>query len=62
MNLLTNGFVNYCGWLFGPSEQFEADIIELVLNGCVNGSESRYPCRRFRTDNGRTAEVILNWR
>jgi hypothetical protein len=23
MNLLTNGFVNNCGRLFGPSEQFE---------------------------------------
>jgi hypothetical protein len=28
MNLLTNGFVNNCGRLFGPSEQFEADIVE----------------------------------
>jgi len=26
MNLLTNGFMNNCGRLFGPSEQFEADI------------------------------------
>jgi hypothetical protein len=25
MNLLTNGFMNNCGRLFGPSEQFEAD-------------------------------------
>jgi hypothetical protein len=31
MNLLTNGFVNNCGRLFGPSEQFEADIVELGL-------------------------------
>jgi hypothetical protein len=53
MNLLTNGFVNNCGRLFGPSEQFEADIVELGLKGfCVNGRESRYPCRRFREDNG----------
>jgi hypothetical protein len=44
MNLLTNGFVNNCGRLFGPSE--------LGLKGfCVNGRESRYPCHRFR-DNG----------
>jgi len=36
-----NGFVNNCGRLFGPSEQFEADIVELGLNGfCVNGRES----------------------
>jgi hypothetical protein len=33
MNLLTNGFANNCGRLFGPSEQFEADIVELLLNG-----------------------------
>ena len=26
MNLLTNGFVNNYGWLFGPSKQFEGDI------------------------------------
>jgi hypothetical protein len=25
MNLLTNGFMNNCGRLLGPSEQFEAD-------------------------------------
>jgi hypothetical protein len=31
MNLLTNGFVNNYGRLFGPSEQFEADIVELGL-------------------------------
>jgi hypothetical protein len=36
MNLLTNGFVNDCGRLFGPSEQLEADIVELALKGfCV---------------------------
>ena len=41
MNLLTNGFVNNCGRLFGPSEQFDADIVELGLNVfCVNGLES----------------------
>jgi hypothetical protein len=28
MNPLTNGFVNNCGRLFGPSEQFEADIVQ----------------------------------
>jgi DNA-binding transcriptional LysR family regulator len=33
MNLLTNGFVNNCGRLFGPPEQFEADIVELGLKG-----------------------------
>jgi hypothetical protein len=62
MNLLTNGFVNNCGRLFGPSEQFEADIVELGLKGfCVNGGESRYPCRRFRGITGKP-EVILSWR
>jgi hypothetical protein len=35
MNLLTNGFVNNCGRLFGPSQQFEADIVELGLKGFV---------------------------
>jgi hypothetical protein len=55
MNLLTNGFVNNCGRLVGPPEQFEADIVELGLKGfCVNGRESRYLCRRFRADNGQT--------
>jgi len=34
MNLLTNGFVNNCDRLFGQSEQFEADIVELGLVGC----------------------------
>ena len=29
MNLLTNGFVNNCGRLFGRSEQFEADIVDV---------------------------------
>jgi hypothetical protein len=29
MNLLTNGFVNNCGSLFGPSEQIEADIVRV---------------------------------
>jgi hypothetical protein len=53
MNLLTNGFVNNCGRRFGPSEQFEADIVEMRLKGlCVNGRESRYPSRRFRASNG----------
>ena len=33
MNLLTNGFVNNYDRLFGPSEQFEADIVELGLKG-----------------------------
>jgi hypothetical protein len=33
MNLLTNGFMSNCGRLFGPSEQFEADIVELGLKG-----------------------------
>jgi len=33
MNLLKNGFGNNCGRLFGPSEQFEADIVELGLKG-----------------------------
>jgi hypothetical protein len=61
MNLLTNGFVNNCGRLFGPSEQFEADIVELGLKGfCVNGRESRYPCRRFRADNGQTVAIALD--
>jgi hypothetical protein len=32
-NLLTNGFVNNCGRLFGPSEQFEAGIVEVGLKG-----------------------------
>jgi hypothetical protein len=42
MNLLTNGFVNNCGQLFGPSEQFEADIVEFGRKGfSVNGCESR---------------------
>ena len=58
MNLLTNGFVNNCGRLFGPSEQFEADVVELGLKGfCVNGRESRYPCRRFRADNGQPGNL-----
>jgi hypothetical protein len=36
MNLLTNGFVNNSGRLFGPTEQFEPDIVELGLQGfCV---------------------------
>jgi hypothetical protein len=35
MNLLTNGFVNNCGRLFGPSEQFEAYIVELGLKGAA---------------------------
>jgi hypothetical protein len=30
MNLLTNGFVNNCGRLFGRSEHFEADIWRLA--------------------------------
>jgi hypothetical protein len=61
MNLLTNGFVNNCGRLFGPSEQFEADIVELRLKGfCVNERESRYPCgRRFRADNGQPEVMLL---
>jgi hypothetical protein len=53
MNLLTNDFVNGCGRLFGPSEQFEGDTVELGLKGfCVNGRESRYPSRRDSADNG----------
>jgi hypothetical protein len=51
MNLLTNGFVNNCGWLFGLSEQFDTDIVELGLGLCVNRRERRCPCGRFRTDN-----------
>jgi len=48
MNLLMNGFVNNCGRLFGPSEQFEAYIVELGLKGfCVNERESRYPCSQI---------------
>jgi hypothetical protein len=35
MNLLTNGFVNNCGRLFGSSEQFEADIVRVGLKGFV---------------------------
>jgi hypothetical protein len=31
MNLLTNGFVNNCGRLFGAPKQIEADIVELGL-------------------------------
>jgi hypothetical protein len=58
MNLLTNGFESNCGRLFGPAEQFEADIVELWLKGfCLNGRESRYPCRRFRADS-RKPKVI----
>ena len=50
MNLLTNGFVNNYARLFEPSEQFEADIVELGLKGFrVNGRESRFTCR----DSGR---------
>jgi hypothetical protein len=38
MNLLTNGFMNNCGRLFRPSEQFDADIVRVGLKGfCVNG-------------------------
>ena len=33
MNLLTNGSASNCGPLFEPSEEFEADIVELWLNG-----------------------------
>jgi hypothetical protein len=53
MNLLTNGFVNNCGRLFEPSEQFEGDIVELGLMGfsVMNGRAIRYR-RRFRADNG----------
>jgi hypothetical protein len=29
MNLLTNGFVNNCSRLFGPSERLEADIVRV---------------------------------
>jgi hypothetical protein len=28
-HLLTNGFVNNCGRVFGPSEQFEAEIVRV---------------------------------
>jgi DNA-binding NtrC family response regulator len=34
-SLLTNGFVNNCGRLFGPSEQFEADIVEVGPEGSL---------------------------
>jgi hypothetical protein len=59
MNLLTNGFVNNCGRLFGPSEQFEADIVELGLKEfCVNGRESRY----LAADSGRiTGYTEVGW-
>ena len=40
MNLLTNGFMNNCGRLFGPSEQFEADIVELGLQGFAGAALS----------------------
>jgi|GEM_PF-4711284 len=44
MNLLTNGFVNNSGRLFGSSEQFEAGIVEMPLRGFVQvGPESQYP-------------------
>jgi hypothetical protein len=40
MNLLRNVFVNNCGRLFGPFEQFEAEIVELGLKGfCMNGKK-----------------------
>jgi len=29
MNLLTNGLMNNCGRLFGPPEQFEADVVRV---------------------------------
>ena len=35
MNLLTNGFVKNCGRLFGPSEQFEADIVRVGAEGIL---------------------------
>ena len=60
MNLLTNGFANNCGRLFGPSEQFQAHIVELGLKGFrVNGRESRYPCPGGSRGN---PGVILSWR
>ena len=40
MNLLTNGFVDNSGRLFGPSEQFEADIVELGLQGFAGAALS----------------------
>ena len=56
MNLLTNGFVNNCGRLFGPSEQFEGGIVRVGAEDgfCVNGRESRYSWRRFRVDDGQS--------
>jgi hypothetical protein len=39
MNLLTNGFVNNYGRLFGPSEQFEATSFELRLSMSAVGTE-----------------------
>ena len=54
MNLLTNGFVNNYGRPFGPSEQFEADIIELGLKGF---SAMNRPASRYRSaDSGRITE------
>jgi hypothetical protein len=35
MNLLTNGFVNNCGRLFGPAEEFEADIVRVEAEGIL---------------------------
>lgn len=53
MNLLTDGFMNNCGRLFGPSEQSEPDLVRVGAEKVfANGRESRYPCRRFRLDTG----------
>jgi hypothetical protein len=58
----TNGFVNNCGRLFRPSEQFQADIVELGLKGfCVNDVR----VDTLAADSGRITgypEVILSWR
>jgi len=58
MSLLTNGFVNNCGRLFGPSEQFEGDIVRVEVEKiCV----SRRERRALDLDSGRmtgNSEVI----
>jgi hypothetical protein len=61
MNLLTNGFVNNYGRLFEPSEQFEADIVELGLKwfSVVKGRESRYPDIEPRSEFQDTGQLAV---
>jgi hypothetical protein len=47
MNLLTNGFVNNCGRLFRPSEQFEADIVRVGIVLDTNEANPRQFVRQF---------------